>query len=174
MIDIVKLANGNVAIYDTTTGDFIGSLSPDIVEIACNANGVVKVKQDNASVEYFDPADVANTQVLPAAAVPFTGDCVDLSELLSTDFFFVVSGGGAGAAIVPYYADSVWTSLQMDAKTVSTTNLGSNSAYAVGFNVPVATRIKNAQIECTVWVGNVVLNEFVKAISPNARARKIW
>jgi len=94
MIDIVKLANGNVAIYDSTSGDFINSLSPDIVEIECNVNGSVKVVQDNGSVEYIDPAQVANTEVVPAAAIPFTGNCADLAQLLSTDFFFVVSGGG--------------------------------------------------------------------------------
>lgn len=94
MINIVKLANGNVAIYDSTSGDFINSLNPDIVEIECNVNGSVKVEQDNGSVEYFDPANVANTQVVPAAAIPFTGDCADLAALLASDFFFVVSGGG--------------------------------------------------------------------------------
>jgi hypothetical protein len=94
MIDIVKLANGNVAIYDSTSGDFINSLSPDIVEIECNVNGSVKVVQDNGSVEYIDPATVQNTEVVPAAAIPFTGDCADLAQLLSSDFFFVVSGGG--------------------------------------------------------------------------------
>jgi len=94
MIDIVKLANGNVAIYDSTSGDFINSLSPDIVEIECNVNGSVKVVQDNGSVEYIDPAQVANTEVVPAAAIPFSGTCADLAQLLSTDFFFVVSGGG--------------------------------------------------------------------------------
>jgi hypothetical protein len=94
MIDIVKLANGNVAIYDSTSGDFINSLSPDIVEIECNVNGSVKVVQDNGSVEYIDPATVANTEVVPAAAIAFSGDCADLAQLLSTDFFFVVSGGG--------------------------------------------------------------------------------
>ena len=95
MIDIVKLANGNVAIYDSTSGDFINSLSPDIVEIECNVNGSVKIVQDNGSVEYIDPATVQNTEVVPAAAIPFSGDCADLAQLLSTDFFFVVSGGGA-------------------------------------------------------------------------------
>lgn len=94
MIDIVKLANGNVAIYDSTSGDFINSLSPDIVEIECNVNGSVKVVQDNGSVEYIDPAQVANTEVVPAAAIAFSGTCADLAQLLSTDFFFVVSGGG--------------------------------------------------------------------------------
>jgi hypothetical protein len=94
MIDIVKLANGNVAIYDSTSGDFINSLSPDIVEIECNVNGSVKVVQDNGSVEYIDPAQVANTEVVPAAPIAFSGDCADLAQLLSTDFFFVVRGGG--------------------------------------------------------------------------------
>jgi hypothetical protein len=94
MIDIVKLANGNVAIYDSTSGDFINSLSPDIVEIECNVNGSVKIIQDNGSVEYIDPATVANTEVVPAAPIAFTGTCADLAQLLSTDFFFVVSGGG--------------------------------------------------------------------------------
>jgi hypothetical protein len=94
MIDIVKLANGNVALYDTASGDFLSSLSPDIVEIQCNINGTVKVIQDNGNVEYFDPANISNTQVLPAAAIAFSGNCADLALLLSTDFFFVVSGGG--------------------------------------------------------------------------------
>jgi hypothetical protein len=95
MIDIVKLANGNVAIYDSTSGDFINSLSPDIVEIECNVNGSVKIVQDNGSVEYIDPATVANTEVVPAAPIAFSGDCADLAALLSSDFFFVVSGGGS-------------------------------------------------------------------------------
>lgn len=94
MINIVKLANGNVAIYDSTSGDFINSLSPDIVEIECNVNGSVKVVQDNGSVEYIDPTNVANTEVVPAAPIAFSGTCADLAQLLSTDFFFVVSGGG--------------------------------------------------------------------------------
>jgi hypothetical protein len=96
MIDIVKLLNGNVAIYDSLTSEFIKSLSPDIVEITCNPNNVVKVKQDNGSVEYFPVSNVSSTQVLPNAAIIFNGNCEDLSELLSTDFFFVVSGGGGG------------------------------------------------------------------------------
>lgn len=98
MIDIVKLTNGNVAIYDNATTDFISMLSPDIVEIECNINGTVKVIQDNGNVEYFEPSMVANTQVLPAAAIPFSGSCSDLALLLSTDFFFVVSGGGGSLA----------------------------------------------------------------------------
>lgn len=100
-IDIVKLANGNVALYDSTSGDFLRGISPDIVEIECNEQGIVKVIQDNGNVEYFDPAEVANTEVVPAAAIPFAGDCAALATLLSTDFFFV-SGGATDAASITY------------------------------------------------------------------------
>jgi hypothetical protein len=137
MIDIVKLDNGNVAIYDTTSGDFIRSLSPDIVEIDCNENGIVKVKQENGSVEYFDPALVTSTQVVPAAAVPFSGNCVDLSELLSTDFFFVVSGGGAVDAASVTYDNStsglVATDVQAAIDEVVDSNLFTRRA-SIGHN----------------------------------------
>lgn len=88
MIDIVKLLNGNVAIYDNSSGDFIFSMSPAIIEMQCATNGIVRVVQNNDNFEFFDPAQVANTQVLPAAAIPFTGTCADLADILATDFFF--------------------------------------------------------------------------------------
>lgn len=60
--------------------------------------------------------------------------------------------GGAGS--VPFYANSVWTSFQRDAKTPANVNLGSNSAYAVGINIKAKTRIKNARIYISTFVGN--------------------
>jgi hypothetical protein len=127
MIDIVKLANGNVALYDTSSGDFLSSLSPDIVEIQCNINGTVKVIQDNGNVEYFEPANISNTQVLPAAAIAFSGNCADLALLLSTDFFFVVSGGGP--TVIPIEIQS--------AASDETTALTAGTAK-VTFRLPVA------------------------------------
>ena len=88
MINIVKLLNGNVAIYDNTSGDFLFSLSPAIIEMHCDVNGNLRVVQNNDNFEFFDPNLVANTQVLPAAAIPFTGSCADLADILATDFFF--------------------------------------------------------------------------------------
>ena len=127
MIDIVKLANGNVAIYDNTSTDFISMLSPDIVEIECNVNGNVKVIQDNGNVEYFDPAMVANTQVVPAAAVPFSGSCSDLALLLSTDFFFVASGGGP--SVIP---------IEIQAAASDETTALTTGTAKVTFRLPVA------------------------------------
>jgi hypothetical protein len=127
MIDIVKLANGNVALYDTASGDFLSSLSPDIVEIQCNINGTVKVIQDNGNVEYFDPANISNTQVLPAAAIAFSGNCADLALLLSTDFFFVVSGGGP--TVIP---------IEIQAAASDETTALTAGTNKVTFRLPVA------------------------------------
>lgn len=96
-ISIVKELNGNVFIYNNDTGDFVKSLSSDIIKIECNENGIVKIIMDNGSVEYFDPAMIVDTQILPASAIPFVGDCTDLSQLLATDFFFELTGGGGGS-----------------------------------------------------------------------------
>jgi len=95
LINIVKQTNGNVFIYNANTGDYVKSLTAEYVELICNDNGIVKLVQE-AGAEYFDPALVKNTQVLPAAAVPFTGNCADLSQLLATDFFFELAGSGGG------------------------------------------------------------------------------
>lgn len=136
MIDIVKLANGNVAIYDNSTSDFISMLSPDIVEIECNVNGTVKVIQDNGNVEYFDPAMVANTQVLPAAAIAFTGTCADLALLLSTDFFFVVSGGGGTLATVLAAGNSAGTN-DIDMNGNDLLNVGLINGVAFPQTLPI-------------------------------------
>lgn len=96
-INIVKQTNGNVFIYNVLTGDFVKSLSSDIIKIQCNENELVKLTMDNGSLEFFDPALVVNLQILPNPAVLFVGDCTDLSEELSTNFFFELTGGGGGS-----------------------------------------------------------------------------
>lgn len=94
-IDIVKQTNGNVFIYNSSTGAYVKSLTAEYVELICNDNGIVKLVQE-AGAEYFDPALVISTQVLPAAPIAFTGNCSDLSQLLATDFFFELGSSGGG------------------------------------------------------------------------------
>lgn len=92
-IKIVKQTNGNVFIFNANTGDYVKSLTAEYVELICNDNGIVKLVQE-AGAEYFDPALVVSTQVLPAGQIAFTGTCSDLSQLLATDFFFELAGSG--------------------------------------------------------------------------------
>jgi hypothetical protein len=94
-IKIVKQTNGNVFIFNANTGDYVKSLTAEYVELICNDNGIVKLVQE-AGAEYFDPALVVSTQVLPAAVVLFSGTCSDLSQLLATDFFFELGSSGGG------------------------------------------------------------------------------
>lgn len=93
-IKIVKQTNGNVFIFNANTGDYVKSLTAEYVELICNDNGIVKLVQE-AGAEYFDPALVVSTQVLPAGQIAFTGICSDLSQLLGTDFFFELTSSGA-------------------------------------------------------------------------------
>jgi hypothetical protein len=119
-ISIVKELNGNVFIYNNDTGDFVKSLSSDIIKIECNENGIVKVIMDNGSVEYFDPALVVDTQILPGASIPFVGNCLDLSQLLATDFFFeLTSGGGVSAIEIQLAASDETTSLTTGSSKVT-------------------------------------------------------
>jgi len=96
LIDIVKIStSGQVAIYNAATGEFVTSYSPDNVKITTQTTtDTVKVTFDNNDAVYFNIDLVDNTQVQPAAAVPFVGNVYDLAELLATDFFFEVGGGG--------------------------------------------------------------------------------
>jgi hypothetical protein len=92
-IKIVKYTNGNVFIFNANTLDYVKSLTAEYVELICNDNGIVKLVQE-AGAEYFDPALVVTTQVLPAAQIAFSGTCSDLSQLLATDFFFELGSSG--------------------------------------------------------------------------------
>lgn len=88
MINITKLANGNILISDSGTSATIKILSPNITEIECDDLGKVKVIQQNANVEYFIPSEINNIN-----GVAFSGDCVDLINELGTNFFFIVDTG---------------------------------------------------------------------------------
>jgi hypothetical protein len=151
-IDIVKLENGNVAFYDDGTGDFIKSLSADVVEIECNPNGSVKIMQDNNSVEYLYPANVNSTQVLPAAAIPFTGTCADLAELLSTDFFFEVGGGGLDGI----YPSGAWVNFLPNYAAPSTFTASANliGGVVTYIKTEVSFNLVRASVTTPVAAGN--------------------
>lgn len=94
-IYIVKQLNGNVFVYNAITKDYVKSLTAEYTELICNDNGIVKLVQEKGA-EYFDPKLVTSTQIVPAAAIPFSGNCSDLSQLLATDFFFELGSSGGG------------------------------------------------------------------------------
>lgn len=93
-MNIIKTASGNVHLTDN---------SGNVIKALVNVNSL-EIKGDNEIIVKYGfnqwagiiVDKVQNTQVEPAAAIPFSGDANDLITLLSADFFFELSGGGGG------------------------------------------------------------------------------
>jgi len=91
-MNIIKTASGNVHLTD---------MSGNVIKALVNVNSL-EIKSENEIIVKFGfnqwasivVDKVANTQVEPAAAIPFSGNAYDLLTLLSADFFFELSGGG--------------------------------------------------------------------------------
>lgn len=92
LYNIVKQSTGNVVIKDATTNL--------ILFVFVNVNAL-EVKSDSEIIVKFgfnqwkslNIQQVRLTQIEPASAISFTGDAYDLAALLSSSFFFELSGG---------------------------------------------------------------------------------
>lgn len=101
-MDIVKTLSGNVHLTDA---------SGKILKVLINVNSLEVVNQNEIIIKYgFNQwvsvfADkVQNTQVEPAAAIPFSGDAYALVAVLSGSFFFSLNGTGIIAYPVVSYS----------------------------------------------------------------------
>jgi len=91
-MNIVKQSTGNVVLTDA---------AGNIQKVFVNVNALDVKGTDEVIVKFgfnqwhsLFASQIANTQVEPASAVAFSGNAFDLVALLSTSFFFDVSGGG--------------------------------------------------------------------------------
>ena len=92
--EIVKQTNGNVVLKDVASNLTLFTF--------INVNAL-EVKTDNELIVKFGfnqwkslfSSTIASTKIDPAASVPFSGDAYDLAALLSSSFFFKLSGGGS-------------------------------------------------------------------------------
>jgi hypothetical protein len=91
-MNIVKQSTGNVVLTDA---------AGNIQKVFVNVNALDVKGTDEVIVKFgfnqwhsLFASQIANTQVEPASAVPFSGNAFDLVALLSTSFFFELSGGG--------------------------------------------------------------------------------
>lgn len=94
-MNIVKQSTGNVVLTDA---------AGNIQKVFVNVNALDVKGTDEVIVKYgfnqwhsLFASQVGNTQVEPAGAVPFSGNAFDLVALLSSSFFFELSGGGGAA-----------------------------------------------------------------------------
>ena len=94
LFNIVKQSTGNVVIKDATTNLILFVfVNVNALEVKSEAEIIVKFGFNQWKSLYVQ--QVKFTQIEPAAAVSFTGDSYDLVNLLSSSFFFELSGGGS-------------------------------------------------------------------------------
>jgi hypothetical protein len=89
---IIKQLNGNVHITDNLGNiERVMNNQPTILWV--NDNNNLHIVQQNDRYENIDVADIAATQILPAAEIPFAGTVNDLLTMLSANFFFELVNG---------------------------------------------------------------------------------
>ena len=91
-MNIVKQSTGNVVLTDA---------AGNIQKVFVNVNALDVKGTDEVIVKFgfnqwhsIFASQVSNTQIEPASAVAFSGNAFDLVALLSSSFFFELSGGG--------------------------------------------------------------------------------
>jgi hypothetical protein len=91
-MNIVKQSTGNVVLTDN---------QGNIQKVFVNVNALDVKGTDEVIVKFgfnqwhsLFASQIGNTQIEPASAVAFSGDAFDLVALLSSSFFFELSGGG--------------------------------------------------------------------------------
>ena len=98
-MEIWKFLNGNVAFVDAD-GNYERVIQQTGVHIEKTLDEIgLIIHQVGYPDLYIKTADVTSTQVLPAAAIAFTGDTIDLFALLSNDFFVLPTGTGTAAGV---------------------------------------------------------------------------
>jgi hypothetical protein len=97
-MNIIKQSTGNVVLTDA---------AGNIQKVFVNVNALDVKGADEVIVKFgfnqwhsLFASQIANTQVEPASAVAFSGNAFDLVALLSTSFFFELSGGDDLATVL--------------------------------------------------------------------------
>ena len=92
LFTIVKQTTGNVVIKDSST-NLVLFVFVNVNALEVKSSTEVIVKFGFNQWKSLNIEQVTSTQIDPAAAVTFSGDAYDLADLLSSSFFFELSGG---------------------------------------------------------------------------------
>ena len=92
LFTIVKQSTGNVVLKDSIT-NLVLFVFVNVNALEVKSSTEVIVKFGFNQWKSLNIEQVRSTQIDPAAAITFTGDAYDLADLLSSSFFFELSGG---------------------------------------------------------------------------------
>jgi hypothetical protein len=85
-MNIIKQTGGNVILVDAAGNILKSFVNVNALDIVSNNEIIIKYGYNQWSGIFADK--IQNTQVEPAAAIPFAGDAYALVSLLSSDFFY--------------------------------------------------------------------------------------
>jgi hypothetical protein len=91
-MNIVKQSTGNVVLTDNSGNIVKVFVMVNALDVVSSNEIIIKYGMNQWTTLFADQID--NTQIEPAAAVPFSGNAYALVTLLSSSFFFELSGGG--------------------------------------------------------------------------------
>ena len=91
-MNIVKQSTGNVVLTDNSGNILKVFVQVNALDVVSSNEIIVKYGMNQWTTLFADQID--NTQIEPAAAVTFNGNAYSLVSLLSSSFFFELSGGG--------------------------------------------------------------------------------
>jgi hypothetical protein len=94
LFTIVKQTTGNVVIKDSST-NLVLFVFVNVNALEVKSSTEVIVKFGFNQWKSLNTEQVNFTQIDPASSIPFSGDAYDLADLLSSSFFFELSGGGS-------------------------------------------------------------------------------
>ena len=97
-MNIVKQSTGNVVLTDNSGNILKVFVQVNALDVVSSNEIIVKFGFNQWTTLFADQID--NTQIEPAAAVPFNGNAYDLVSLLSSSFFFELIGGAQNLASV--------------------------------------------------------------------------
>ena len=85
-MNIIKQTGGNVILVDAAGNILKSFVNVNALDIVSSNEIIIKYGYNQWSGIFADK--IQNTQVEPAAAIPFSGDAYALASLLSSDFFY--------------------------------------------------------------------------------------
>jgi hypothetical protein len=91
-MNIVKQSTGNVVLTDNSGNIVKVFVMVNALDVVSSNEIIIKYGMNQWTTLFADQID--NTQIETAAAVPFSGNAYALVTLLSSSFFFELSGGG--------------------------------------------------------------------------------
>jgi hypothetical protein len=139
-MNIIKTASGNVHLTDNVGNVIKALVNVNSLEIKGDNEIIVKYGFNQWAGIVVDK--VANTQVEPAAAIPFSGTAYDLLTLLSADFFFELSGGGGSqdlSSVLSVGNSTGFQNIDMSFGELKNTNL-------IDFNESISVTPTTAQL----------------------------